>query len=42
MQPIFLQKSRARSNENTKNVTFKDGLAGADEEKSELAEIVEF
>ena len=34
-------KSRARLNENTKNVTFKD-VAGADEEKSELAEIVEF
>lgn len=34
-------KSRARLNENTKNVTFKD-VAGADEEKAELAEIVEF
>lgn len=34
-------KSRARINENTKNVTFKD-VAGADEEKAELAEIVEF
>ena len=33
--------SRARLNENTKNVTFKD-VAGADEEKAELAEIVEF
>ena len=34
-------KSRARLNENTKNMTFKD-VAGADEEKAELAEIVEF
>ena len=34
-------KSRARLNENTKNVTFID-VAGADEEKAELAEIVEF
>lgn len=34
-------KSRARLNENTKNVTFND-VAGADEEKAELAEIVEF